>query len=91
MSGYTISYAAAVVCAMLLAGLGVASAEADNLGIDRQALGWIAVGTACVGVLAAVLPSIRQPHDPFVEGKKAAGAPELEPKPPGPVLEEPHE
>lgn len=58
---YRIEYWIAVGCAALLAGLAVLSAESENIGIERSMLGWIAVGTAIVGVIAAALPNIRQP------------------------------
>jgi hypothetical protein len=81
---YAVYYWTAVGCAAILAGLGVASSQADAIGITRQWLGIIAVVTAMIGVVAAALPSIRKPP-------RKATPPVVEPKPPGPPLEEPHE
>jgi len=82
-TSYAVYYWVAVACAALLAGLGVASAEADAIGLSRQWLGILAVAAAIIGVVAAALPSIRQPP-------RKAEPPALEPKPPGPDLEGQH-
>jgi hypothetical protein len=76
---YVWYWGAAVLCAALSAGLGVASAEADTIGLSRQWLGIFAVMLAIVGVIAAALPSIKNPP-------QKASPPVMEPKPPGPDL-----
>jgi hypothetical protein len=78
---YRIEYWIAVGAAAVLAGLAVLSAQSEVIGIERPLLGWIAVGTAVIGVVAAALPNIRQPP-------KKGTPPVGEPKPPGPDLSE---
>lgn len=65
---YKLEYGAAILCAAVLAGLGVAASQADTLGLSPQALGWMAVATAVVGVIASVLPNLRKPPSPEREG-----------------------
>ncbi len=65
---YRWQYILAVLCAVVLAGLGVATSQAATLGLTQAQLGMIAVGTSMIGVLAAVLPNIRKPPNPDREG-----------------------
>jgi hypothetical protein len=67
---YSLAYGAAVLVAMLLAGLGLIQvADAERLGISPIVKEWLGIVSAMLGVLAGALPSWRKPPNEARKGQ----------------------